>query len=274
VLTSENLVADRIFYKQQSIQRSVADIFDRMLIGSGSPLMRVGIDETYDPNFNFVLFEEDFPQDASSFKTELQKYESFAETMLNESAVSVAMDLDPIGDRMAIGIEPYSIIYTHDPTWGDGSARQYKVIPSTSGAAYVNGYDIVVQLTGQWDVMPESANWTDFSPGSLRTNITIISDGGYPTYNDIQYIDKTLQSSFGIDVNTTAGGYQEAPINIVFCTSVCSLSFDMQSAEATVTTVINVTEAEGSTTAHLSEAYVSVTEIAYSIGKNSSVRIV
>jgi len=272
-LTSENLIADRIYYIYGFIEHSVVEIIEEEL-GSiiESITMNVTVDEQQD--FSYVTFTEKLPQNVSDFNEDLSKYEDFVENYLNETNIEIKTTISGLGGNMKNVIEPYGITYTHDIPWGNGDKRQYEVTPgeNESSLDYVNAYTISVQLINGWEVMPERAQWGPKKDGDLKFNITIISYDGQPVYSTEEYLDRTDKSEFKIDTNTTLGGYFEGWVRAVISDTYNSgLLFEMHLCEGIVSTELNLTDVPEETRIDLPGGKINVVETLYNIEKNGTV---
>ena len=272
-LTSEELIADRVFYLYNSIEQSTREIIEKQLGNiTENVTLNVTVDE--EANQSTVTFTEKFPQNASKFKTDLGKYERFVETYLNETNILVDTSISGLGGEMEMEIEPYDIFYTHTEPWANGDKRQYEVKPGSDPNSLQNvaSYTIIIQLINSWEVMPERAQWGPLKSGDLGFNMTVISYDGDPLYSTQEYVDRETKSEFKIDTNTTEGGYTEgwvwADISDMYDSG---LLFEMHLAEAVVTTKITLNEIPGETKVDLPDGKINVVETLYNIEKNGTV---
>lgn len=271
-LTSENLIADRIYYIYKSIEDSTTEIIEKEL-GNATEVITMNVTIDEQPDYSYVNFTEKFPQNVSEFNEDLDRYERFVEEYLNETNILVDTSISGLGGKMENIIEPYGISYTHVGPWGNGDKRQYEIIPG-DGLDEINGYTLTIQLINGWEIMPERGEWAPLKSGDLKFNITIISYDGSPVYTTEEYVSRTLKSTFKIDSNTTQGGYQEGWIRaIISDVNDGGMLFEMHLTEAVVSTGLNLTEIPGETRVELPDGKINVIENLYNIQKNGTVGI-
>ncbi len=166
-----NLVLDKVYNTFISIEHAVQEL---MLFVSPNGGINVTISDQN--NFTIVTFNETLPRyvNSSKFNEDLENFERFAETKLNETNIAVDLILD--AKCLSFVIQPYNITYTHNPGIDclSVSAHTEVVVDPQSSWQYVNGYSFIFRPNGNLS----GASITGWSgPGcnkpGLGLNITI-----------------------------------------------------------------------------------------------------
>jgi len=202
-ITIKNLILDKVYNTFASIEYGVQLILaEEANIGG----VNVTIEEN---NFNIVNFSEILPRrpTVSDFSKDLDRFEKFAETKLNETNLVVDLNFTDL-KCLPLVISPYNISYTHIPTdCMQAPAQTEVVIDPQNSWQYLNSYTTLFKPNGQV-AAADITGWSGpgCNKGTLRLGIAVIgTDTTLGPYSTTTLYDKMCK--FNIDNMACPGGF-------------------------------------------------------------------
>jgi len=272
-LVSKSFIFDRVFYKFASIEEALIKLLKGLSSSFG------GINVTIETDgFNKVTIDEVLPRNTSAFKTEVDKFERFAETKMNETNLFVDLNVkDFICGNIVI--QPYGINYTHYPTDCENQPAQTRVvIDPISSWSNVTGYELTFMPSGNISGATfEGWNGPGCSKGSLELNITVIGKDATNGPN-VNFADYAKMCRFNVDNITCLGGL--GFIHVIHNQNSrdedkAVLDIQIQpNCNVTTRIALNLTKTQGRPEVTFPNTQIiKVKETLYEIEKNSSIRI-
>lgn len=162
-----NIVLDKVYNTFISIEHAVQELMLFVVPNGG-----INITISEQNNYTTVTFNETLPRyvNSSKFNEDLENFERFAETKLNETNLAVDLTLD--AKCLSFVIEPYNITYTHNPAIDCLSVNAHTevVVDPQYSWQYVNGYSLIFRPNGNLS----SASITQWSgPGCNKAGIAL-----------------------------------------------------------------------------------------------------
>lgn len=204
-IVNSNAVGDRIFYKFAAIENSVVRIMENDLNQSALNVRLV------EGQFDLVTVNFSLPSNSTNFTRDMRNLERFAESYLNESRLSVDLNLTNIGSCLPLTVWPYNIsVFTFNGTasscgFGSGQ-RNVTISPGVGAGSNVNSIDFGVRMNAT-RINPLSASWSpagDCTGGTLNWTIRVQGNTSGSVYGPVtNFIHPDRQCVFAINENVT-----------------------------------------------------------------------
>ncbi len=279
-ILSKNLILDKVYNTFVSIEYAVQRMMIQQVDVGG---INVTIEEKN--GFNIVTFSETLPRkiSTSKFSEDLENFEKFAETKLNE--INLITDLTLDVRCLSFVIQPYNITYVHNPAVDclTLNAHTEIVIDPQDSWQYLENYSFIFKVDGNIT----DAHLTGWSgPGcekaGLGLNITLIG-------NDVvrgPFVTRTQYNKmcrFNIDnvvcsagLGSTGSGYvhithnQNSDVNDK---GWLKIEVHPSNCNVTSTVSLNLTDIPGKTFVDAPSQTIKIKEALYQIEKNDTIRI-
>jgi len=272
-IVAKGVISDRIFYKYSALQEALLKILKGVAADFG------GINvSTQENGFNIVTIDEVLPRVTSSFKTEADKFERFAEQKMNETNLFVDLSVTNFICG-ALTINPYGMNYTHYPSDCSNQPAQTRIVSDPGNSwNYLNSYELVFRPNGAIaNANLVGWNGPGCDKGNLKLNITIIGTdttfGPVVTTTDpakmCRYNADNLNCPGGLGFihvihNQNSGDNDKGVLDVQVQTN-CNVTTRVR---------INLTDIPGKLEVVFPDNQaIKVKETLYEIEKNSSIRI-
>ena len=264
-ISTRNLILDRVYNKFIGVEHGIERILEEE---SGFGGINITIKEN---QFNLVKFEEILPTNATNFKDDINRFESFTELKTNETNLIIDLNLTALKNCLPLTIIPYNITYSHPDRSGCLQGQEELKINPNPSLNFLNSYTTVFKLINASLTSDPEFGGPGCNNGNLVWNVTVIGDGSTfgPVIKNVQP-DKMCKLNVIATCNPTAfkASIKEGNVPDGLMT------VEVQPGCSIISSVaLNLTDIDGKVRVGVSPQSIKVKETLYQIEKNDTVYI-
>lgn len=264
-IPTRNLILDKVYNKFIAIEYGIQRILEEE---SGFGGINVTIIEN---KFNLVKFEEVLPTNTTNFKEDMNRFENFTESKLNETNLIVDLNLTSLKNCLPLTVIPYNATYSHPdrPDCLQGQ-EELKIDPNPS-LNFLNAYTTVFKLVNASLTSDPSFGGPGCKDGNLLWNVTVIGDNSTfgPVIKNVQP-NKMCKLNVTATCNPTAFKASIREGNIPDGTMVV----EVQPGCTIISKItLNLTDINGKVRVGFPPQAIKVKETLYQIEKNDTIYI-